>query len=71
MKKEYELLNVGTSDVMNILSLDEMDNVVGGKSNCKKDFSISRDSINCGCGYTTSDIVKPITGPGEGGISHT
>lgn len=70
MEKKFELLNAGLQDSVNILSLDEMDGVVGGETKCKKGFVINKDgsSINCGCGFTTgTDIKLPGQLPGGGG----
>lgn len=40
MNNSFELLNVGLSDTVNLLSLEQMDDVIGGKSKCKKDFTL-------------------------------
>lgn len=71
MKKEFEILNVGASDTVDILSMDELDEVVGGKTKCKKDFVIG-STVNCGCGFSSDDVLKPTTGEGGngGGLLH-
>lgn len=44
MINSFELLNVGLSDTVNLLSLEQMDDVIGGKSKCKKDFTASEST---------------------------
>ena len=42
MEKNFELLNVGAADMVNILSLDEMDDVVGGDVHLCSSASVRR-----------------------------
>lgn len=64
-----EILNQGFEDSVNILSDEQMDDIVGGDFTCKKSFTFKGTSLECGCGYTTTlDPNKPMPGTG-GGLS--
>ena len=45
MEKKIDLLNVGMSDTIDILKLDEMDDIIGGDVDCKKQYA--KDGISC------------------------
>lgn len=64
MEKNFELLNVGATDMVSILSLDEMDDVVGGDVLCTKDYTVyGTGGFSCGCGYSLTETPKlPTTG---------
>lgn len=64
MEKNFELLNVGATDMVSILSLDEMGDVVGGDVICTKDYTVyGTGGLSCGCGYSFTDPPKlPTTG---------
>lgn len=51
-KQNLEVLNTGLTDNFNILSDSEMDFIMGGNVTCKKSYSETQSTINCGCGYT-------------------
>lgn len=56
MEKSFELLNVGATDMVSILSLDEMDDVVGGDVLCTKDYTVyGTGGFSCGCGYSLTE----------------
>lgn len=62
MDKKITVLRSGTTDALNILDENLMDNIVGGDMQCKKDYSISDNKIICGCGYS---IDRFPTDPGD------
>ena len=72
MEKNFEILNPGVSDAVSILSLDEMDDIVGGATECAKGFIVSNNIMSCKCGFKVDvDITQPpkqngdLTAPGE------
>lgn len=75
MNNSFELLNVGLSDTVNILSLEQMDDVIGGKSKCKKDFTTYENgTFTCGCGFFTGaniTIGGSVSGGTTGGTGTT
>lgn len=75
MKNSFELLNVGLSDTVNLLSLEQMDDVIGGKTKCKKDFTTHENgTFTCGCGFFTgADITigGSVSGGTTGGTGTT
>lgn len=65
--EKLEILNQGFDDSVNILSDEQMDDIVGGDFTCKKNFTFKGTSLECGCGYSTSlDPTKPLPGTGGG-----
>lgn len=47
-----EMLTVGMSDEINILSEEAMDGILGGDTKCKKGYSLDDAGIvECGCKY--------------------
>lgn len=44
-----ELLSAGMSDTIDILKLDEMDDIIGGDVDCKKEYA--KDGISCHSRY--------------------
>lgn len=65
--EKIEVLNQGFEDSVNILSDEQMDDIVGGDFTCKKSFTFKGTSLECGCGYSTSlDPTKPLPGTGGG-----
>lgn len=68
-KQSLEVLNTGLSDQFNVLADSEMDLVMGGNMTCKKSYTETSDTIDCGCGYiidkgTGTTIIK--TNPNDG-----
>lgn len=49
MDKKMELLSAGMSDTIDILKLDEMDDIIGGDVDCKKEYA--KDGISCHSRY--------------------
>lgn len=62
MKKiEFDVLNAGMADSINILSDEALENVLGGAVYCGKGYSLADNgAVSCGCKYT-SDGPVPIT----------
>lgn len=69
MKDKFELLNVGMSDSVDILSVDDMSLVVGGDveckkkykkggSKCKKRYLQTSTVVCCGKGYSDKRNVE-------------
>lgn len=72
--EQFELINSGLKDSMNILSMDEMNDIVGGDTVCSKGFIMSNGTISCKCGFKTpidlpiknGDLTAPVEKPGTG-----
>lgn len=55
MDNGFELISSGMDDAVDMLSLDEMDNIIGGDVDCKKKYE--KNGIRCQIRY----IQTPTT----------
>lgn len=57
MDKNFELISMGMGDSVDILSLDEMDGIIGGDVKCRKKYA--KNGVECHGRYVqTSTIIS-------------
>ena len=50
MENKCEMITKGVADTVDMLSLDEMDDIIGGDVDCKKRYA--KNGVKCKVGYT-------------------
>lgn len=52
---QLEILRQGFDDNLSILSPNEMDNIVGGDTNCNEGYASNSNGVQCNCGYKSTN----------------